>query len=331
VSPPAPPHALPTHPARHARPRARLRIFLGSAAAVLAVGCLLGGFLTVLRIRQATPVSGGYTWHVIPSPNTPLAVNTLTSITVRTSTDAWAWGVANLAPSNGSGVISNPVSQPLVERWDGQHWRIIATPPTQQGGAIADIVALASDNAWAVGNQLAGGPENTNGASLIEHWDGHNWTFQPDQVFGGGLSGIAALSANDIWAVGDSGDPAGESGLIQHWDGHTWQAVAHPIPPEGVRFSGITALAPNDIWAVGSMLHPADSAAVFEHWDGSQWRMVPSPAIDPFNLGPLRSHSQFFAISAVSATDIWAAGVTHPAIFIPNSSVPFFEHWDGHT
>lgn len=198
---------------------------------------------------------------------------------VRNHHDAWAWGVSNVAPGPGSGVTSNPITQPLVEHWDGHQWRIVATPPIPKGGQLADIVALAPDDAWAVGQQLTGGAENTSNAPLVEHWDGHSW-----------------------------------------------HIVAHPSPPDGVQFGGITALSPDDIWVAGTG-NIGSNGAVFEHWDGTQWRIVPSPSSS--GIGPLSSHIVLTAISAVSANDIWAAGLRNPAIPFPNGVEPLVEHWDG--
>lgn len=321
---PESPHVLADYHARRVPPASRRRPWLRGVAAVLAVGLLLGSFLAVLHARQATPLSDGYSWRVVPSPNTPLAVNVLTGITVRTRTDAWAWGESNVAPGDGN---SNPITQPLIEHWDGTQWRIVASPPTLEGGQLTDIVAIAADDAWAVGNQLTGGAENTNGGGLIEHWDGHAWTMQPDRVSSGGLSALAALSADDIWAVGASGEPAGTAGFIAHWDGHAWRAIAHPTPPDGVQFSAIAALASDDIWAGGTAV--LRHAPVFEHWDGHNWHLVPSPS-SPGGFGLLTGNSTLTAISAVSSDDIWAAGYVSPAIPIPNGIEPLFEHWDGH-
>jgi len=69
--------------------------------------------------------------------------------------------------------------------------------------------------------------------------------------------------------------------------------------------------------------------AIFEHWDGKQWTIAPGPSAG--GIGPLASHHALFAISAASATDVWAAGAENPAIPIPNGTEPLFEHWDGHT
>ena len=336
--PPAPrtspsvPSAPRTPPLRPVRRDARRRRFLGAAAAVLAVGCLLGGFLVVLT-HHGTPYASGYHWRVVPSPNTPLAVNTLAGITMRTSTDGWAWGEANVAPDNTN---SNPISQPLIEHWDGQHWRIAPSQATPEGGTISAIAAVAADDAWAVGSQTTGGLENTSGAALVEHWDGHQWTIAADPVpywpNGSGLSAVAALSADNVWAVGQAGggNQAASLGLIQHWDGHQWQSVAHPAPggSSGVQFTAITAATPNDIWVVGMIGYGRNGTSVLEHWDGSQWRIVPSPsASSKFDL--LSGSVTLDAISAVSANDIWAAGYTTNALSVLTGRSTLFEHWDG--
>jgi hypothetical protein len=317
-----------TPAAQRPRQTAHPWVIIRNVAVVLVVAVLLSAFGALLHERQGATPLAGYHFSIIPSPNTSLAVNSLTGITVRSSNDAWAWGDANVAPTNGSGTASNPIQTPLVEHWDGSQWRIVATPPVPYGGQIAGIAALAQDNAWAVGGLLitSRSSDNTTGATLIEHWDGHTWTIQPDQVVNANLNALAALSANDIWAVGSS-DSGAQSGLIQHWDGHGWQTIAHPEPSSGAQFSAITALAPDDIWVVGQ--ENAGHNAIFEHWDGARWTIVPSPSAG--GVGPVASHRMLFAISAVSATDVWAAGVEDPAIPFPNGAVPLFEHWDGHT
>jgi hypothetical protein len=204
-----------------------------------------GGFFALLHPGGFAPSAINYQWQIVSSPNSALAVNALTGVTVRASADAWAWGDANEAPSPTN---SNPIQTPLVAQWDGSKWSIVATPAVPYGGQIAGIAALAPDDAWAVGGLLITptSSDNTTGATLIERWDRYTWTSQPNQVVNADLTAPAALSANDIWAVG-SVDNGAQSGLMQRWDGHSWQTVAHPEPSGGAQFSGITALAPDDI------------------------------------------------------------------------------------
>ena len=45
------------------------------------------------------------------------------------------------------------------------------------------------------------------------------------------LSAVAAVSANDIWAVGSSGNQmSGAQTLIEHWNGLSWSVVTSPNP-----------------------------------------------------------------------------------------------------
>src|SRR5437763_14821454 len=45
------------------------------------------------------------------------------------------------------------------------------------------------------------------------------------------LSGVAAVSANDIWAVGSSGNQmSGAQTLIEHWNGSHWRVVTSANP-----------------------------------------------------------------------------------------------------
>jgi hypothetical protein len=302
-------HSVPAHPPT--RPRSAWR----GIAAVLVVACLASSFAAVLVGRGlgfGGATISSYQWRVVPSPNIPVGVNVLNGITLRTSTDGWAWGSANETPS---GSNSNPVSQPLIEHWDGQAWRITPGPVFTQSAQINDLVALAADNAWAVGSQLTGDFEHTTGAPLIEHWDGHSWTQVPDNVTaypnGGSLAKVAALAPNDIWT-------AGGTDLIQHWDGRTWQVVAHPAQGNNTQFSALAALAPNDVWVAGTAKN-----SVFLHWDGAGWRTVPGADLSP---GLFRGPVELTGMSAAAPDDIWAAGTIHSLV----STGALFEHWDGH-
>ncbi|HLJ35593.1 MAG TPA: hypothetical protein VKU38_18200, partial [Ktedonobacteraceae bacterium] len=78
---------------------------------------------------------------------------------------------------------------------------------------------------------------NTSGAvqTLIEHWDGTQWTIvtSPNppgsQVPVNGLMSVATVSPSDVWAVGYRQNAKGTlRTLSEHWDGTTWSAVTSP-------------------------------------------------------------------------------------------------------
>jgi len=131
------------------------------------------------------------------------------------------------------------------------------------------------------------------------------------------LSGVAAISAYNVWTVGAYGNGNGSFPLVEHWNGKMWKVVTSPIISGGL--SGITALSANNIWAVGSYTNASNNGqTLIEHWNGTSWSIVTSPNVAIFADG-------LAAISAASASDIWAVGSVSGNI----GYQLLFEHWNG--
>jgi hypothetical protein len=116
----------------------------------------------------------------------------------------------------------------------------------------------------------------SNTTTLTEHWNCTSWSVVPSPNVGGigQLSGVAAVSTYDVWAVGST--VVGAPPLIEHWNGTRWRIVK--APKHAGLLNGITALSANNSWAVGS----AQSASgveqtLIEHWTGHRWSVVSSP------------------------------------------------------
>src|SRR5581483_688766 len=255
----------------------------------------------------------GTSWKAIPSPNpgsTPECKNNntgnvLNSVAAVSSNDVWAVGLAFNCHS---------LIRPLIIHWDGTQWKPAANPPlrTNDNSALNGVVALASNNIYAVGYQPA-----SNGAvlTLVEHWDGTAWSVMPtpSPTTGNVLSAVSAASPTDIWAVGTRTDIATTSiqTLVEHFDGATWKIVPspNPLPKSSLNqniFTGVQAVSPTDVTAVG-FLNDANNLRVLtliEHWDGTKWSVVPSPnqSTAAGSLNILRG------VTAISATDVYAAG-----------------------
>jgi hypothetical protein len=162
----------------------------------------------------------------------------------------------------------------LVGHWDGTNWSIVPSP-NQQGATNDELLGVAAVSAidvWAVGDSLC--TEATCGATanvtappeaLIEHWNGTNWKVVPSPILGsyGQLDGIAAVTASNIWAVGETGDRSNRYGgfnpfgtLIEQWDGTGWNIVSGPnlgsSPGSSENeLTGVAAVSASDVWAVG--------------------------------------------------------------------------------
>src|SRR5262249_60698024 len=103
--------------------------------------------------------------------------------------------------------------------------------------------------------------------TLIEHWDGTNWSIVPSpnpDTQSNQLHAIAGVASNDLWAVGGRGDGitcCPDESLTEHWNGTSWSVVSNP---GGSALQGMTALATNNVWAVGLTAAGCD----IDHWDG---------------------------------------------------------------
>lgn len=130
------------------------------------------------------------------------------------------------------------------------------------------------------------------------------------------LSGIAAVSATDIWAVGGYSTDNDTRTLILRWDGTTWSVVSGPNVGTRNYLTGVAAASAEDIWAVGYYHDPAVTGyrTLILHWDGASWAVVPSP-----NPGLTNSLS---GVTVVPAADVWAVGTT-------GGRQSLILHWDG--
>ncbi|MFL5625233.1 MAG: hypothetical protein ACJ788_06505 [Ktedonobacteraceae bacterium] len=204
--------------------------------------------------------------------------------------------------------------------FSSKSWRVVpSVNPSPGGDYLRAVAAISSNDAWAAGDYLSGSSKGSMvDQTLIEHFNGSSWSVIPSPNPGTGPNGnylraIAAVSANNIYAVGSA---SGAGALIEHYDGSSWSVV--PNPGIGV-LQGIVALSANNIWAVGDDGGP--TATLIEHFDGSSWSVVPSP--NP--QGGSGYYNELSAISAVSANNIYAVGYY-------SGSSPYqtlIEHFDG--
>jgi hypothetical protein len=110
------------------------------------------------------------------------------------------------------------------------------------------------------------------------------------------LDGVAAISATNVWAVGDDGK--GDTQIL-HWNGHAWLRVAAPNPhPRNDSLTSISAVSPRYIWAVGN----GGANALIVRWNGRKWQQVASPV--------LKGGAAMTGVVALSRTNAWAVGAT---------------------
>ncbi len=235
----------------------------------------------------------------------------LDSVEALATNDVWAVGWYE---GSGSGT--------LAMHWNGTQWSWSQTPNgIGYFSELYSVSTLTSNDVWAAGDTITSSP--TISHTLIEHWNGSAWNVVPSpDVNGNGMvTGIEAVAANDVWAIGTYD----QSGIIQpfmlHWNGNAWNVVSSPPLTWGGHLQGIEAIGANDIWAVGDYAESSTSSynrTLTEHWNGTAWSIVPSA-----NVGT--GVNQLYAVTADASSDVWAVGRYHAA----SAYATLTEHWDG--
>jgi hypothetical protein len=250
------------------------------------------------RQRSLTLHWDGAEWAEVPNPG----LGRLNRVTALAPDDVWAVGLGtNL-------------------HWDGKNW-------TDAGitESLYDVTALPSGELWAVGEHSD--PIDLGARTLTLRHDGEIWTTVPSPNItrkSNNLAGVAAISSDDVWAVGGYGISSGTRTLAQHWNGQGWSIVSTPLIRPSNYLNAVTAVSSNDVWAAGYALSASYGySTLVEHWNGQEWSVIPSPNADE---GPGISN-YLNAISAAAANDIWAVG--YHTTNSGQTILPLTMHWNG--
>jgi len=272
---------------------------LAAVAAVAANDVWAVGFAATSSSGAVIMHWNGSAWTVVPNPPAGIFMSNLTALTVISANDIWAVGSGRIGDEDAT----------LTLHWNGSAWAFVSSPniTPEVDNTLFGVTAVATNDVWAVGTQQP--TSLTDPHTLILHWNGSVWSIVPSPNDGGNTVGnhllaAAAVSANDVWAVGYS-----EFGtLSEHWDGTAWAVVATPgiTGSEPVFLPSVVALASNNVWSVGESFQTSRSVShtLTEQWTGTQWSVVPSP-----NVGS--DHNELFAIDATPGGTLWAAGTVY--------------------
>jgi len=193
----------------------------------------------------------GTSWKAVRTPSPPGSEHFARGIAAVASNDVWAVGTVAL-------------EETLAAHWNGVRWTIVQTPSLHDGisplNSLTGVTAVASDDVWASGYE--GNVDNQNFMKpYVLHWDGSSWTLSLTPNSGGEgsrLNATVALSAGDVWAVGQTQALNGEIfTLTEKFDGTAWTMVPSPSPggTNGYRvdsLSSVAGLGASGLVAVGA-------------------------------------------------------------------------------
>jgi hypothetical protein len=271
-------------------------------AAVLSVGvAALAAGLLMVGDRSATPVSTSgllatpgaqmlpaFVQPVVPGVSASPSAGTtqmatppgysLAAIAAVSPSDVWSVGARGDAGA--SGALAGVQSHSFVVHYDGVGWHETSVPDV---GPLTAVAATSDGEAWALGP-----------AGVILHWAGLQWEPAATAAQNGGavLRGLAAVAANNVWAVGSAqGTP-----FATHWNGAAWQTVVLPATPGGGSLNAISGSAA-DLWAVGAA---ADATHVLTlHYNGATWSSVLDAGVSDGGL---------LTVATIAPNDVWAGG-----------------------
>ena len=220
-------------------------------------------------------------------PGTNLDTNLrLTGVSGDSANDVIAVGNELLGATNG----------PLAFKWSNGAWQQLTTPSGAWWSSMTEVKAFSPTDAWAIGET-----STINGyTATATQWNGTTWVqtqvtapFSPNLVLS--MNAISGSSPSDIWAVGTAASLGYRNRVVQsvmlHYNGTGWSQVT---VPDNSGLTSVAAISPTDAWAIA-----ADGDIL--NWNGTSWTVETTA----FNTPAVESP----AIAAVSATNIWIAGV----------------------
>lgn len=242
----------------------------------------------------------GIQWAIV-SASTPNQVGILYGVSELAPDDVWAVGRYGGSDAG--------TAQMLIMHWNGVVWSVVPTPSVGIDASLHGVTSIAPNNIWAVGYYK---DATLVRRTLTMHWDGLTWAVVPSLNNGttsNQLEGIAAISADDIWAVGYYYAAIGtypfiEGPITLHWDGIQWNLVPSQVDEMPAGLVGVAAVSPSNVWAVGVSIIPVgtvSSAPRIMRWNGSQWSVVPV-------AGASLIYYDLRAIDADPMGEIWSTG-----------------------
>ena len=208
----------------------------------------------------------------------------------------------------------------LAEHWDGQTWKVVATP-NPPGATFSGLngISCVGPSCMAVGGSTpAGGGLPTQPISM--RFNGTAWVMKPVATPAGsaisGLNGVSCTgTALACTAVGGSSSEQidFDKPLVMRWNGTGWAEQATPTKPYSVlrrQFTAVSCTSATKCTAVGPEMDSAPGGGpLVERWDGSSWAVQPAP------MPTGRETAWFTGVSCTTGgcTAVGAASVTGDA------------------
>lgn len=284
----------------------RRRPFLPAALAVLVSASLVGVFVADFPSKAGASQSQSLT--VSPTPSLGYSSG-LHDVSCYAPNGCMAVGAYDATQDS-------PV-RPLIERWNGSKWSIVAAPSF--AAMYLDVISCPSARFCMV----LGGFGATTSRLVAEVWSGSAWTAVtvPDPA---GIdpvpNSVSCVTSNDCVAVGFDYRKNARTSFSEIWNGVKWRVVPSINPFSTLNeLSGVACTSATSCQAVGQGIGKLGPQQLIEAWNGRAWAVVPTPT-EPFYLG-----QELTGISCATPTSCVAVGTSEA----PRGNTMLFDSWNG--
>jgi hypothetical protein len=264
-----------------------------SATACVAVGTYQGGS----AVQTLTESFSDGRWNTTPSADIGTNVdNSLLDVTCLSGSDCVAVGDTEQS-----------TDRTLIEAFNGVDWSTVPSPNTEDGQSndLDGVSCQSATSCVAVGYFFDG----SNFQTLIETYDGINWSITPSPDVAGTNDFLAGVSCSSTscTAVGtSSGNGQPTQTLIETLTGSVWSVVPSPDsdPTQTDSLASVSCTSASSCVAVGYHEVAIQNQTLVETFNGSSWSIAPSP-----NTGD-GTGSALDGVSCLSATACTAVGTS---------------------
>jgi hypothetical protein len=230
----------------------------------------------------------------------------------------------------GFSAVTSSRNKPLIERWNGLKWSIVASPnPSSTSTAqLLGVSCSSATNCLAVGYAHFTGVHRDK--TLIERWNGTTWSIvaspsPASPTWGSRLHAISCVGSTFCAAVGSKGvgGDVGSNMLVEKWNGASWSLVPTTSPANAryLTLDGVSCTNSLQCFAVGSYLGPAFGLSLAERWNGAGWSKVGVPRPELGDMNWLSS------VSCRSSANCTAVGAYDVGGTLRNDAL--IDHWNG--
>ena len=164
----------------------------------------------------------GTSWSAVPSPNPGSGGNFLQGVSCTSASACMAVG----SYYNTGGAFKT-----LIESWNGTSWLVVPSPNRGTHTNVLDSVSCtgAATACIATGNY---NNSSNRTKTLIESWNGTNWSMTPSPNRGTSTNVLDSVSCTSAAACAAAGWYYGQTGatrtLIESWNGTSWSVMPSP-------------------------------------------------------------------------------------------------------